>query len=81
VMELLVLFGLVRLADCIFSGETAWFVGSVRVVGSVRFVVAWFVGSVRDTSHMTVGRVFWISSSTVALIGDSSLLALSFFGT
>ena len=40
-----------------------------------------YVGSVRDTSHMTVGRLFWIPSSTVALVGDSSLLALSFFGT
>jgi hypothetical protein len=35
---------------------------------------------VRDTSHMTVGRVFWISSSTVALVGDSFSLALSFLG-
>ena len=74
-------FGLVRLEDCRFSGETAWFVRSAWFVGSVGFVAAWFVGSVRDTSHMTVGRVIWISSSTVALIGDSSLLALSFFGT
>jgi len=40
-----------------------------------------FVESVRDTSHMTVGRLFWKFSPTVALVGDSSLLALLFFGT
>jgi hypothetical protein len=80
VSALLVSLGLVHFEDCKFSGETDCFVGSVRLldcfVGSVRVI-----GSVRDTSYMTVGRLFWISSSTVALVGDSSLLALSFFGT
>ena len=70
VLALLVSLDLVRFEDCKFSGETEFVVGSVRVVESVR-----------DTSYMTVGRLFWISSSTVALVGDSSSLALSFFGT